>query len=41
MCDPSNRVVRFLILISIAGVVFAAFFSKIPWDGVVAILASR
>jgi hypothetical protein len=41
MVDPSGRVVRFLISISVAGVVLAALVSGLPWDSIVVILASR
>jgi len=41
MLDPSVRVVRFLIAISLAGIVLAAFVSGLTWNRVVAIMASR
>jgi hypothetical protein len=38
---PSGRIVRFLISISVAGIVFAALASRLPWDHLVIHAASR
>jgi len=34
MSDPTNRVIRFLISISAAGVALAALISRLPWDNI-------
>jgi hypothetical protein len=41
MNDQSSRVVRFLIWTSLTGVGFATFVSRLTWDNIVAIMASR
>jgi hypothetical protein len=40
MTNPSTRVVRFLIWISIGGIGFAALAS-LPWERVAALIAAR
>ncbi len=41
MNDPSNRVVHFLIWISLAGIIFATLVSRLPWENIATLMALR